>query len=126
MDLFERGTYSKAALNGARTVFSTHSIKFMPSCYFIWKKYTMESTQFFVLYNFWPILKVFQILGLFPCKKVIQENGSIELKPIDLWISITLLLFFAFILTLPSVLIIFYLMTNHSEVIDLLITSQGV
>ena len=86
----------------------------------------MDCGKLFVLQNFWPILKVFQILGLFPCKKVIEENGSIQLKPIKFWISISLLSTWALILSLPSVSIIFYLKTNHSEVIDLLITSQGV
>ena len=42
----------------------------------------------FILQDFWPVLKIFQYLGLFPCKKVTNENGTVRLQPVKLWISI--------------------------------------
>ena len=45
-------------------------------------------TGFFILQNFWPVFKLFQILGVFPCKKVTDENGVIQLQPMKKWMSI--------------------------------------
>ena len=44
--------------------------------------------DFFILQDFWPVFKFFQILGLFPCKKETDEKGAIHLKPIGWWIPV--------------------------------------
>lgn len=60
----------------------------------------IESTKnYFILHNFWPILKFLQVLGLFPCKKVSDENGLIRLQPMKTWFSITLFFTWTLILT---------------------------
>ena len=35
------------------------------------------TNNFFILKDFWPIFKVFQILGIFPCQKETNEKGTI-------------------------------------------------
>ena len=40
------------------------------------------TNTFFILQDFWPVFKVLQILGFFPCKKETDEKGAIHLKPI--------------------------------------------
>ena len=34
-------------------------------------------SNFFILQDFWPVFKVFQILGIFPCQKETNEKGTI-------------------------------------------------
>ena len=50
----------------------------------------MAPTQFFILQDFWPLLKLCQITGIFPCKKVTDENGFITLKPMKTWMLVLL------------------------------------
>ena len=70
----------------------------------------IESTKNnFILHNFWPILKFLQVLGLFPCKKVSDENGLIRLQPMKTWFSITLFFTWTLILTSPPMGIQSYL-----------------
>ena len=47
-----------------------------------------EKEESFILQDFWPVLKIYQFFGLFPCKKVTDENGIVRLQPMKLWISI--------------------------------------
>ena len=63
--------------------------------------------HFFILQNFWPLFKFFQILGFFPCKKVMDEKGVMELKPIRWWISVIKILGLSVLVT-----ILFVLMEN--------------
>ena len=64
----------------------------------------IESTKnYFILHNFWPILKFLQVLGLFPCKKVTDENGLIRLQPMKTWFSITLFFTWTLILASPPI-----------------------
>jgi hypothetical protein len=65
--------------------------------------------NYFILHNFWPILKFLQVLGLFPCKKVSDENGLIRLQPMKTWFSITLFFTWTLILTSPPMGIQSYL-----------------
>jgi hypothetical protein len=65
--------------------------------------------NYFILHNFWPILKFLQVLGLFPCKKVRDENGLVRLQPMKTWISITLFFTWSLILAGPPMGIQSYL-----------------
>ena len=50
---------------------------------------SMRTTDgFFILQNFWPLFKFFQILGFFSCKKFTNEAGVIQLRPMKIWMSI--------------------------------------
>jgi hypothetical protein len=44
------------------------------------------TNDFFILQDFWPVFKLLEIFGLFPCRKEINEKGGIQLKPIRWWI----------------------------------------
>ena len=55
----------------------------------------------FILQDFWPVLKIFQYLGLFPCKKITDENGTIQLQPMKLWKSIMAAFIWFLIILLP-------------------------
>ena len=55
----------------------------------------------FMLQDFWPVLKIYQSVGLFPCKKVIDENGTVQLQPMKLWKAILAELIKILILSLP-------------------------
>lgn len=47
----------------------------------------MASKEPFLLETFWPLLKLAQLVGCFPCKKVVcKESGKVNLVPISLWI----------------------------------------
>ena len=56
----------------------------------------------FILQDFWPVLKIFQYLGLFPCKKVTSENGTVQLQPMKLWISVMAAFIWVLIITIPQ------------------------
>ena len=56
----------------------------------------------FVLQDFWPVLKIFQYGGLFPCKKVTNENSTVQLQPMKLWISMTAAFIWFLIATIPQ------------------------
>ena len=60
-----------------------------------------EKEEYFILQDFWPVLKIYQYIGLFPCKKVTDENGTIQLQPMKLWKSIVAAFFWFLIVTLP-------------------------
>ena len=71
-----------------------------------------STKKYFILHNFWPILKFLQVLGLFPCKKVSDENGLIRLQPMKTWFSITLFFTWTFILVSPPMGIQSFLYTK--------------
>ena len=71
---------------------------------------------FFILQDFWPVFKVFQILGLFPCKKETNENGTIQLKPIRWWIPVVKFLGLLLLMYLPLGLLYGYLNSSSKEV----------
>ena len=56
----------------------------------------------FVLQDFWPVLKIYQYVGLFPCKKVTNENGTVQLQPMKLWISIMAAFIWFLIAVIPQ------------------------
>ena len=60
-----------------------------------------EKEESFILQDFWPVLKIYQYLGLFPCKKVTHENGTVQLQPMKLWKAILAELIKILIVTLP-------------------------
>ena len=72
--------------------------------------------DFFILQDFWPVFKVFQILGLFPCKKETNENGTIQLKPIRWWIPVVKILGLSLLMYLPLGLLGGYLYSSSKEV----------
>ena len=74
--------------------------------------------DFFILQDFWPVFKVFQIFGLFLCKKETNEKGTIQLKPIRWWISVIKIVGLAIILILPKLLLLGHLITSNKEVSD--------
>ena len=61
-----------------------------------------EKEESFILQDFWPVLKIFQYLGLFPCKKVIDENGTGQLQPMKFWISVMAAFIWFLIATIPQ------------------------
>ena len=79
-----------------------------------------ESTKndFFILQDFWPIFKVFQILGLLPCKRETNEKGAIQLKPIKWWIPVLKILGLVILLNLPKLLLLGHLISSNKEVSD--------
>ena len=60
-----------------------------------------EKEETFILQDFWPVLKIYQYLGLFPCKKVIGENGTIDLQPMKLWKAIIIAFMWLLITMVP-------------------------
>ena len=77
--------------------------------------------DFFILQDFWPVFNVFQIFGLFPCKKETNEKGTIQLKPIRWWISVIKivgLLGLSTLLILPKAILQGHLISSSKEVSD--------
>ena len=74
----------------------------------------MEPKQFFILQDFWPLLKLYQIMGVFPCKKVTDENGCINLTPMKTWMVIMLWLIWSLIFAAPYIGISMYLEYDSS------------
>ena len=60
-----------------------------------------EKEESFILQDFWPVLKIFQYLSLFPCKKVTDENGTIQLQPIKLWKAVMAVIIWFLITAVP-------------------------
>ena len=83
----------------------------------------MATTQFFILQDFWPLLKLYQIMGVFPCKKVTDENGCINLAPMKTWMVISLWLTWSLIFAAPYIGIMMYL-ESDSKLITATMTSQ--
>ena len=86
-------------------------------------KTTMTPKQFFILQDFWPLLKLYQIMGVFPCKKVTDENGCINLAPMKTWMVISLWLTWSLIFAAPYIGIMMYL-ESDSKLITATMTSQ--
>ena len=84
----------------------------------------MASKQFFILQDFWPVLKFCQIIGIFPCKKVTDENGFINLKPMKTWLLILLWLSWSLIFQTPIIGIMIYL-ESDSELITTTFASSS-
>ena len=82
----------------------------------------MAPTQFFILQDFWPLLKLFQIMGIFPCKKVTDENGCINLKPMKTWMLVLLFTAQYLILQGPTIGIMVYL-ESETEIFTALINA---
>ena len=83
----------------------------------------MAPKQFFILQDFWPLLKLYQIMGVFPCKKVTDENGCINLAPMKTWIVIFLWLTCTFIFAAPYIGIMMYL-ESKSQLITTTMSSS--
>ena len=60
-----------------------------------------EKVKFFILQDFWPAFKLFQIFGLFPITKVSDENGNISLQPTKIWKSVMIQSIWWLVLFLP-------------------------
>ena len=69
----------------------------------------MAQPQLFILQDFWPVLKLCQIMGLFPCKKITDENGCVNLKPMKTWMLFLLYSTCQMILQAPFIGILIYL-----------------
>ena len=83
----------------------------------------MEPKQFFILQDVWPLLKVYQIMGVFPCKKVTNENGCINLTPMKTWMVVLLFLIWTLIFAAPYIGIMMYL-ESDSGLITATMASQ--
>ena len=83
----------------------------------------MARKQFFILQDFWPLLKLYQIMGVFPCKKVTDENGCINLTPMKTWMVILLWLIWSLIFAAPYLGIMMYL-ESDSKVITATMASS--
>ena len=70
------------------------------------------------------MLKFCQIMGIFPCKKVTDENGFINLKPMKTWLLILLWLSWSLIFLIPIIGILIYL-ESDSELITTAIASSS-
>ena len=73
-------------------------------------------TKVFILKDFWPVFEVFQILGLFPCKKETDEKGAIHLKAIRWWIPVIKIFGLLTLLILPKEILLKHLISNSKEV----------
>ena len=60
-----------------------------------------ERLTFFILQDFWPDFRLFQIFGFFPITKLIDDNGNISLQPTKLWISVMKQSIWLLVLGLP-------------------------
>ena len=76
------------------------------------------TNDFFILQDFWPFFKILEIFGLFPCRKEINEEGGIQLKPISWWIPIIKTLGLSTLLFLPSPILQGRLESSNKEVSD--------
>ena len=85
----------------------------------------MAPKQFFILQDFWPVLKFGQIMGIFPCKKVTDENGFINLKPMKTWLLILLWFSWSLISQTPIIGIMIYL-ESDSELFTTAFASSSV
>ena len=85
----------------------------------------MAPKQFFILQDFWPLLKLYQIMGVFPCKKITDENGCINLTPMKTWMVIMLWLIWSLIFAAPYIGISMYL-EYDSALITATMTSQQI
>ena len=47
-----------------------------------------EEVKFFILQDFWPAFKLFQVYGFFPIRKAIDDNGNPSLQPTKTWKSV--------------------------------------
>ena len=84
----------------------------------------MAPKQFFILQDFWPLLKLYQIMGVFPCKKVTDENGCINLKPMKTWMVVLLFLIWTLIFAAPYIGIMMYLESNSALITATMASSQ--
>ena len=57
--------------------------------------------KFFILQDFWPAFKLFQVCGTFPLKEVIDEDGNIQLQPTTISKSVMILSIWLLALSLP-------------------------
>ena len=71
------------------------------------------SSEFFILQDYWILFKLFQIMGIFPWKKGTNENGTIQLRPMKLCLSILLLSILCVILLVPQGRIVFIVVFFH-------------
>ena len=62
-----------------------------------------ERLKFFILQDFWPAFRLFQICGFFPITKVIDDNGNFSLQPTKIWKSVMLQLIWMLLLLLPLI-----------------------
>ena len=62
-----------------------------------------ERLKFFILQDFWPAFRLFQICGFFPTTKVIDDNGNISLQPTKIWKSVLIQSIWLVVLFLPLV-----------------------
>ena len=60
-----------------------------------------EKVNFFILQDFWPAFKLFQICGFFPITKVIDDNGNISLQPTTIWKSVMIISIWLLVLSVP-------------------------
>ena len=65
--------------------------------------------EIFILKDFWPILKTFQILGFFPLKKIVNDNGTIHLQPMKISLTLIILSIWWLVTHAPPVALFFYL-----------------
>ena len=59
-----------------------------------------EEVKYFILQDFWPAFKLFEICGTFPIIKVTDENQNIELQPKKTWKSAMILSIWWLVLSL--------------------------
>jgi hypothetical protein len=84
----------------------------------------MAPKQFFILQDFWPLLKFCQIMGIFPCKRITDENGCANLKPMKTWMLVLLWLTWSFILPAPYIGIMIYLESDSELITATMASSQ--
>ena len=85
----------------------------------------MAPKQFFILQDFWPLLKLYQIMGVFPCKKVTDENGCINLTPMKTWMVVLLWLIWSLIFAAPPIGIMMYLESDSALITATMAPSQA-
>ena len=78
------------------------------------------TNDFFILQDFWPVFKLLEIFGLFPCRKEINEKGGIQLKPIRWWIPTKKILGLSTLLFLPGQILQEHLKSSKFPTIILL------
>ena len=76
------------------------------------------TNKFFILQDFWPVFKFFQILGGFPCKKETDEKGGIQLQQIRWWILAIKLFGWLTLLIPPKELLFRHLISSSKEASD--------
>ncbi len=74
----------------------------------------MESEEFLLKYS-WPVLRVYQWLGLFPCRKYHTEDGRVVIKRVHIFTWITLMIVSSSVVAIGMALVPIVWITHENQ-----------